>query len=327
VIMMLFAEHSDTAYSLILALSDGILGPATGLFPTVRIRDGATSDSYLDFDDATFKTSGWVQIDAVLSEIGGGHYEYALNIAGITDIVSRSSVVAEYHLSGVFDQSEVIVLQQLTQTSLTLTVNDSGGIAGLTTTVRIRDAPTTNRFLDWDDLIFKTSGWVLLNAPLIDIGRGHYHRVLDYASLNPTTDTVSAEYSIDNGISVVASERIRPLHAVSAPSADITPPVITNISPAPNGLGVHQPVSFELSDETDLRYGALLVSFDHTGDEVVHTGVRYGRDYAGTITEVGGDPRHLLFSFIRKRGWPAGDRARFIVVAFDSSGNRVEVPV
>ena len=325
---MLFAQRTDPAYSLILSVTDGPDGAVTGLAPTVRIRDGATVDSYLDFADATFKVSGHTTLEATMAEIGNGHYEYDLDIAGITGIAARTSLVAEYHVEDgglELDQSAVVVLQQLTGVGLTLTVNDLGGIEGLSPTVRVRDTPSNTRFLDWSDGVFKAVGWGLRDAPMADVGRGHYHRHLDYESLSPIGLAVVAEYSVDNGISVIASDRLQALHDVGA-TEDVDPPLVTNIDPPPNGLSLYQTITMDVLDETGLRFGALLVSADRAAlDEWVYDGSRFGRGYSGSVTEVDGNPNHLRFSFFRRHGWPAGDRLRFRIIAFDTSGNRVEV--
>jgi hypothetical protein len=321
---MLFAQRTDPSYSLVLAVSDGASGGVTGLSPTVRVRNGATADSYLDFDDMTFKSSGWVQQDATLIEIGGGHYEYDLAIIDIVDVAGVESIVAEFHVADRLDQSALVVLRQFTEASLTLTVNDLGGVTGLEPTVRVRDTPEDNRWLDWSDMTMKTSGWTLRDAPMTEVGRGHYHRVLDVDAIIGLTGTaVAAEYSVDNGISVAASERLQRVHDIGA-AEDTTPPIITNISPPPNGLDLHDVVTLDVLDETGLRFGALLFSADQAGiDDWIHNGSRFGRSYSGTFQQI--DTHHIRLSFVRKRGWPTGDRVRFRVVAFDTSGNRVEV--
>ncbi len=55
----------------------------------------------------------------------------------------------------------------------------SGGIEGLSPTVAIRDARTTNEYLDFADLVFKTAGWSTQFAPLAEVGNGRYVRQVD----------------------------------------------------------------------------------------------------------------------------------------------------
>lgn len=63
---------------------------------------------------------------------------------------------------------------------LVLDVNQNGvgGVAGQLSTVAIRDATTTNSYLDWTTGFFATSGWVLKDGPMSDIGNGIYQRNL-----------------------------------------------------------------------------------------------------------------------------------------------------
>lgn len=60
-----------------------------------------------------------------------------------------------------------------------------GGVAGISPapTVAVRDASTTDSYLDWGDNTFKTAGWTLKNAPLTDVGGGHYRRALNVSTL------------------------------------------------------------------------------------------------------------------------------------------------
>lgn len=82
---------------------------------------------------------------------------------------------------------------------LELTVDKlgSGGVTGLVPTVSIRDASTVNRYLDWYDATWKTSSWVTKDAPMTEIGRGHYQRTLDVAALSMTHGfRFAAEYRV-----------------------------------------------------------------------------------------------------------------------------------
>lgn len=90
------ADITATSVPLNLTVS-GTLGGITGLAPTVAVRNGATLDSYLDWDDDTFKTSGWVTKNALMSEVGGGHYQRSLSMVDI-GAASGSYYVAEYNV-------------------------------------------------------------------------------------------------------------------------------------------------------------------------------------------------------------------------------------
>lgn len=72
----------------------------------------------------------------------------------------------------------------------------SGGIGGLTPTVAIRNAATTDSYLDWNDFTFKTSGWALKDAPMTEIVAGIYQRQLPVAALGlDSGETLAAEYT------------------------------------------------------------------------------------------------------------------------------------
>jgi len=93
---MIAARRTDAAVELSLSLSQG--GPVTGASPTLSIRAGGTTSSYLDFNDATFKTSGWTTKAQALTEVGGGFYHLAsgLDISAITNLPSTDLLVAEF---------------------------------------------------------------------------------------------------------------------------------------------------------------------------------------------------------------------------------------
>lgn len=86
---------------------------------------------------------------------------------------------------------------------LTVVRQGVGGVVGLTPTVAVRDATTSNRYLDWNDNTFKTGGWVLKYAPMTGVERGHYQRVLNLAALVlPVGFRFTAEYHVDDGATV-----------------------------------------------------------------------------------------------------------------------------
>lgn len=307
-----------------LAASDQT-GPLTGLAPTARVRDGATEDSYLDFDDLTFKTSGWVSQDATLVEIDAGHYLATLDVPSIVDIADVDSLVIEYHAEptgGVIDASEVVALQQLTTVGLTLTINNAneGGVEGLTATVAVRDEG--GQYLDFDDATFKGSGWGTRYAAMTDIGRGHYTLALDVASLIGATGTeLVAEYATTGDVEVTASERLEPMYSVDL---NDVPPTVENFSPAlssdvqPGGT-----VQFDLlDDESSFSVAGLLALFEEAMlYEVVHDGDRWGPMYSySTRTAISGGWRYVLRR--RSPGWPR-EALKIRLLAADSAGNVV----
>ena len=65
-----------------------------------------TPDTYLDFDDLTFKASGWTTKRASLTDIGGGIYAGApvVDLGSVTNLPgSTRSLAAEYEVTGAVD--------------------------------------------------------------------------------------------------------------------------------------------------------------------------------------------------------------------------------
>jgi hypothetical protein len=91
-------EKRITAFPLSLNIQQEGVGGVEDQQPTVRVRDGSTTNRYLDFDDLTFKTSGWVERDGSMTEIGDGHYQRQLDISTL-DVAANDVLVAEYHVN------------------------------------------------------------------------------------------------------------------------------------------------------------------------------------------------------------------------------------
>lgn len=86
---------------------------------------------------------------------------------------------------------------------LTVTKDPDGGVTGLLPTVAIRQLPSTNSYLDWNDNTFKTSGWTTKYAVMTEVERGHYHKTFNVNALGLTSGTkLFAEYNVDNGSTV-----------------------------------------------------------------------------------------------------------------------------
>jgi hypothetical protein len=62
--------------------------------------DSSDNTSYLDFDDDTFKTSGWTSKTTALTEYGSGFYGTTIDITAITNLPSGSHLSVEYDVSG-----------------------------------------------------------------------------------------------------------------------------------------------------------------------------------------------------------------------------------
>lgn len=96
-----------------------------------------------------------------------------------------------------------------TAAPLDLTITKNGvGLTGLVPTVRLRDASTTTSYLDFADGTFKSSGWTLRDAPLGEIGRGHYQRTIDVATTSGVLPgmALAAEYHVDDGAGLVGDD-------------------------------------------------------------------------------------------------------------------------
>ena len=119
------AYRTDTSVPLELTVSKN--GGVTGLTALVKVRDATTTNSYLDFADSTFKTSGWTTQSGTLTEIGGGVYHYALNVNAMTNLPAATNhLVAEYTVSGSVTgvDSDIVslrVFQDADRTSVTET--------------------------------------------------------------------------------------------------------------------------------------------------------------------------------------------------------------
>lgn len=113
-------ERTETALPLTLAITQPGSGGLTGQSPTVRIRNGETDDSYLDFADNTFKTAGWTTQDAALDEIGDGFYLLTggLNVAAFeASIPTVNHLYAEYEVPGIGVDIDVILLREKVYTA------------------------------------------------------------------------------------------------------------------------------------------------------------------------------------------------------------------
>ena len=102
----------------------------------------------------------------------------------------------------------VSFLDQVIPLDLTIEQEDVGGVVGKSPTVRVRDATTTNSYLDFSDNTFKTSGWATQNASMSEVGRGHYTRSLDLSLITALVlgNVMVAEYFVDDGGDVVGED-------------------------------------------------------------------------------------------------------------------------
>ena len=85
----------DLTVPLELTIEQEGVGGVTGQLPSVRVRDGATVNSFLDWGDNTFKSAGWAERDHLLTEVGDGHYNASLDLDAIGSVVGNI-FIAQY---------------------------------------------------------------------------------------------------------------------------------------------------------------------------------------------------------------------------------------
>jgi hypothetical protein len=110
----LTADFDDDDYPLNLTLNKEGVGGLIGLLPTVAVRLGASTSTYLDFDDLTFKTSGWGTRDEQMVEVGEGRYTRSLDLSSVTGLSAGDVLSAEFSVDNGADvvgvTSDTIVL-------------------------------------------------------------------------------------------------------------------------------------------------------------------------------------------------------------------------
>lgn len=99
-LMGTLVQTSRTATAVPLAVAVDRNGGQAGLTVTAAVRDASTTNSYLDFNDSTFKTTGWTAKTLTLTDLGGGFYAATLNVAAITNLPANADLVVEYSASG-----------------------------------------------------------------------------------------------------------------------------------------------------------------------------------------------------------------------------------
>ena len=101
-------ERTDTNVAVEVQVSSGL----TGATAVVAIRDGSTLNSWLDFNDSTFKTVGWTTRQAALTEVSAGNAPGVYALSGGLDLSSLTGLpaaggelIAEFDVSsGSFQQ-------------------------------------------------------------------------------------------------------------------------------------------------------------------------------------------------------------------------------
>ncbi len=101
--MLIQAKPTDSELELVLAVNKN--GPVTGLTAVVAVRDANTPDSWLDFADNTFKTSGWTTREAAMTEqtvsaVAQGRYRLEIDPSAIAWPSGARAFSIEYRFSG-----------------------------------------------------------------------------------------------------------------------------------------------------------------------------------------------------------------------------------
>ena len=74
------------------------VGGLSGLAPTVAIRQASAPDSYLDWDDGAFKTTGWTTKYQSMSESERGTYQRLLDLSAVTGAPVGTLLIVEYRV-------------------------------------------------------------------------------------------------------------------------------------------------------------------------------------------------------------------------------------
>ncbi len=93
---MIFVEPSSTTYLDVSISRDGV-GGVVGLTVTVAIRR-ASDGYYLDWNDSTFKASGWTTQNGSMTDLGTGHYQRTWAVGALA---TGTLLIAEYLSAGV----------------------------------------------------------------------------------------------------------------------------------------------------------------------------------------------------------------------------------
>lgn len=99
--MFLIVEPGDTGIELQVPIIRNGAG-VSGLTVLAQIRNGDTDNSYLDFSDNVFKTSGWTTKQVTLVEVptSAGIYRYLWNSSLAAAVVAGFDAIVEYDVSG-----------------------------------------------------------------------------------------------------------------------------------------------------------------------------------------------------------------------------------
>jgi len=162
-------EATETALPLTYTVGNAT-GGVTGLTVLAAVRQGATVNSWLDFADSTFKTSGWTTRQTAVAEVDAsnapGVYRAVLNASAVVGVSSGDFWVVEYDASGgapaATDVVQVVPAQADTSTLSGLLTQYVGTIQ--------RYGPTLVRLPAITDSIHVGDVGVVINIPVIKAG-------------------------------------------------------------------------------------------------------------------------------------------------------------
>lgn len=89
-------------------------------------------------------------------------------------------------------------------------IGPQGGIAGLTVGLEVLDGKTQGNYLDFNDGIFKPSGWTTKSVAVTDVSGGRYSRLngLDLTAMTLPSDKLILEYNISGSKTTITSEEL-----------------------------------------------------------------------------------------------------------------------
>ena len=114
--------------------------------------------------------------------------------------------------------SEILVNRFDTAAPVDFTLNKDGGVTGATIVVAVRDGPTSNSWLDFADLTFKTVGWTTRQATLAEVSAANAPGVYELAgglniagitNLPVITDVLLLEFDVTAGGSGNVTDRMK----------------------------------------------------------------------------------------------------------------------
>jgi hypothetical protein len=144
----------DATVPLDLTIQQEGAGGVTGQDAFVRVRDGSTTDSFLDWADNTFKVVGWTEQFRLLDEVGRGHYTTELDLAVIGAVVGNA-FVAEYTVDDggdvVGDAHDIILVGQQALADMTQMVADVSLLRKLQTNRQEQFPGNPGTLILWDD--------------------------------------------------------------------------------------------------------------------------------------------------------------------------------